>query len=312
LRYDNLGAAVKRILRGSRREETQRFVAFRSHWRFAAEFCTPGEGHEKGGVEGEVGSFRRNHWVPVPQATDLVDLNAQLVAACRAAESHVPVGHVQAIGAALAIEREHLLPLAAEGFDLSEGCFPIVDTLGRVKVRTNAYSVPVAAGTTVQVKLYAARLEVWHAGRCVTMHERCYGRHQEILNLEHYLDVLAHKPGALAGSKPLAQWRALGQWPASYDRFWQAVMDRQGKQAGTKAMVELLQLGRIHGQPALRRAIETALALGVSDAAAVQQLLTNPQLEHAPPPAIDVGTLGAYERPLPSLDGYDTLLAVAR
>jgi transposase len=40
LRYDNLGSAVRKILRGHRREETVRFVAFRSHWRFAAEFCT--------------------------------------------------------------------------------------------------------------------------------------------------------------------------------------------------------------------------------------------------------------------------------
>src|SRR5438105_14566747 len=66
LRYDNLGSAVKKILRGHRREETARFVAFRSHWRFEASFCTPGEGHEKGGVEGEAGFFRRNHFVPVP------------------------------------------------------------------------------------------------------------------------------------------------------------------------------------------------------------------------------------------------------
>lgn len=55
LRFDNLKAAVKRILRGSRREETERFIAFRSHWGFAAEFCTPGEGHDKGGIEGEGG-----------------------------------------------------------------------------------------------------------------------------------------------------------------------------------------------------------------------------------------------------------------
>jgi len=46
LRYDNLASAVRKILRGHRREETVRFVAFRSHWRFAAEFCKPGEGHE--------------------------------------------------------------------------------------------------------------------------------------------------------------------------------------------------------------------------------------------------------------------------
>ena len=57
LRYDNLSSAVKKILRGYRREETARFIAFRSHWKFQAEFCTPGEGHEKGGVEGEAGYF---------------------------------------------------------------------------------------------------------------------------------------------------------------------------------------------------------------------------------------------------------------
>jgi len=64
LRYDNLTSAVKKILRGSRREETARFVALRSHWRFEAEFCTPAEPHEKGGMR-EAGYFRRNHWVPV-------------------------------------------------------------------------------------------------------------------------------------------------------------------------------------------------------------------------------------------------------
>jgi transposase len=82
LRYDNLKAAVKKILRGFRREETARFIAFRSHWRFESEFCTPYEAHEKGGIEGEAGYFRRNHWVPMPQARDLAELNSQLLAAC--------------------------------------------------------------------------------------------------------------------------------------------------------------------------------------------------------------------------------------
>ena len=71
LRYDNVANAVRKILRGYRHEETVRFVAFRSHLRFAAEFCIPGEGHEKGGVEGEGGNIRRNHQVPVPCVADL-------------------------------------------------------------------------------------------------------------------------------------------------------------------------------------------------------------------------------------------------
>jgi transposase len=47
LRYDNLKSAVKKILRGYRREETSRFIAFRSHWRFQSEFCNPARGNEK-------------------------------------------------------------------------------------------------------------------------------------------------------------------------------------------------------------------------------------------------------------------------
>jgi transposase len=50
LRFDNLKSAVKKILRGYRREETERFIAFRSHWGFRSEFCNPARGNEKGGV----------------------------------------------------------------------------------------------------------------------------------------------------------------------------------------------------------------------------------------------------------------------
>jgi transposase len=96
LRYDNLKSAVKKILQGHRREETTRFIAFRSHWRFASDFCNPRELHEKGGIEGEAGYFRRNHWVPLPQARDLDDLNAQLLAACHGDERRQIAGHAHA------------------------------------------------------------------------------------------------------------------------------------------------------------------------------------------------------------------------
>ena len=97
------------------------------------------------------------------------------------------------------VEREHLLPLAEEGFDLAEVSFPRVDGLGRVKVRTNFYSVPLQPGTCVQAKVYSSSVELWHEGQCRARHERCYGRQQEVLDLEHYLEVLERKPGALAG-----------------------------------------------------------------------------------------------------------------
>jgi transposase len=308
LRYDNLPLAVKRILRGFQREETTRFIAFRSHWRFQAEFTNPAEAHEKGGVEGEVGTFRRNHLVPVPQARDLADLNEYLLRGCREDEGRILEGRERSVGAAMLIERDHLLPLAAEDFDLAETCFPTVNDLGCVKVRTNAYSVPVRPGTTVETKITPTTIEIHHEGKRVAVHQRCYGRHQEILDLEHYLDVLAHKPGAFAGSKPLEQWRTQGRWPQSYDQFWEGLIARQGKHAGTKEMIGLLLLGRTHGQEKLRTAIEMALQLGCQDSAAVRHLLISASLHKAPTEPLEAEALLGFNRPLPSLGEYDQLL----
>ena len=83
IRYDNLGAAVKKVLRAHRREQTDRFVALRSHYLFESEFTTPGiqGAYEKGGIEGEVGRFRRRHFVPVPSVRRLGELN-ELLEAC--------------------------------------------------------------------------------------------------------------------------------------------------------------------------------------------------------------------------------------
>jgi transposase len=65
--YDNLKVAVQQILNGRNRIEQTDFVRFRSHYLFESRYCTPGQGHEKGGVESDVGYSRRNFLVPLPQ-----------------------------------------------------------------------------------------------------------------------------------------------------------------------------------------------------------------------------------------------------
>lgn len=119
LRYDNLSSAVKKVLRGHTREETTRFIAFRSHWQFQSEFCMPASPEEKGGVEGEVGYFRRNHFVPVPQVTNLAELNRFVLLGCQDDEKRLIGERQQSVGQCMQIEVAHLLPLASEGFDLS-------------------------------------------------------------------------------------------------------------------------------------------------------------------------------------------------
>lgn len=311
LRYDNLASAVKKVLRGHTREEHTRFVAFRSHWRFASEFCSPGQPQEKGGIEGEAGTFRRNHLVPVPRVADLSALNEHLLAGCREDERRVVGDRQQRVGELLLAEREHLLPLAREGFDLSEAHAGIVDGKGCVKTHTNWYSTPLAAHSRAEVRVGPSVVEVWQGGRRVACHERSYDRGAHVLDLEHYLEALERKPGALAGSRPLAQWRAQGRWPASFDRLWERLKQRHGHQSGTQAMVELLLAGRDEGWEALRRAVERAVSLGCTDASAVRYLLLHPDTTAAPI-ALSLGELGVlsrYERPLPQMSSYDLLLS---
>jgi hypothetical protein len=246
--------------------------------------------------------------VPVPQAVDLAGLNIQLLAACRDDENRMIADRTQSVGAALLVEREHLLPLAPEGMDLAQTTFPAIHSSGCAKVLTNAYSAPLKAGTQVQAKIYASTVELWHDGGCVATHERCYRRQQQVLNLEYYLDVLYRKPGALAGSLPLEQQRAAGLWPESFDVIGQSLMERHGKSPGTRQMIDLLKLGKHNGHERLREAIETALATGCKDAAAVQHLFYTRDLNRVPCEAIDIGSLERYRRPLLMVNEYDQLL----
>ncbi len=308
LRYDNLPSAVKKVLRGHTRIETGRFIAFRSHWQFAAEFCNPAQAHEKGGVEGEVGYFRRNHLVPVPQAKNFADLNRQLLDACHKDHHRLIGDREQTVGSGIEVERSSLLPLLEERFEIAEVSFHIVDGKGCVRVRTNWYSTPLRAGTRVRVRVLPASVEVWHDSKMVAQHERSYARAQQVLNLEDYLDVLEHKPGALAGSTPLKQWREQGRWTESFDQLWESLQKRHGTQAGTRQMIELLQVGRANGYERLSGAVAAALALGCTDAAAVRYLMQSERLSHGHVPPLHLSALAQYERPLPTVTDYDQLL----
>jgi transposase len=310
-RYDNMSLLVKKILRGYQRIETDRMIAFRSHWGFQSEYCNPASGNEKGGVEGEQGWFRRNFLVPVPEAADLQAFNEQLRATCEANRRRTISGKSMTVGQASERERATLLPLAAEGFPLHEVLYPLlVDGRSRVRVKTNWYSAPVPSGFRVSAVVGPLQVAILHDNKRVAEHERCYGRGHEILDLEHYLDVLERKPGAMAGSTPLAQWRKAGRWPECLDRIWQQLQQRHGKAAGTREMIGLVRAGLALGWPRLIAAVEEALRLEVSDGAAVLHILNMPDAEQRRSYAIALAEeLRQFERPMPTMAEYDLLLA---
>lgn len=317
IRYDNLKPAVIRVVLGRERVENPRFIALRSTYGFDSFFCLPGlEGaHEKGGVEGEVGRFRRRHLVPLPDFGDIAELNAYMAAADAADDERRITGRIETVGAAAARELPGLRALPAEVFDPAAALSCRVDARARICVRQSYYSVPARfAGRRVQVKLGATSVTAVAEGVVVASHVRSIHKYSEDLQLDHYLEVLARKPGALSGSTALAAARAGGGFTVSHQRFWDAARKDLGDAAGTRALVGVLLLHRTQRAAGVVAALDAAVAMGRYEADLVAvEARRLAQAPAAVPVALPAGAPPAAldRRPPPCLAAYDTLLAGA-
>jgi transposase len=316
VRYDNLRSAVAQVLKGRRRVESDRFVALRSHYMFESSFCQTGErgAHEKGGVEGEVGRFRRRHLVPVPAVDSLAELNERLEEACWQDLERTITGRAGTVGEALESERRLLATLPRERFETAEEATPRVDSKAMVTVRQNRYSVPVGlVGLRVRARIGASEISVFHDGRAVAVHERLSGRFGASAQLDHYLELLAIKPGGLARSLALSQARERGRWPGCFDELWSLIEQRVGRSEAARQIVDVLLLCREHGPGRVELAVRGALTCGAHDGRAVAILAR--QADRPASPAtleLDARLAGIGAPPPDDLGSYDRLRQAGR
>lgn len=308
IRYDNLKPAVARVLFGRNRVENERFIVLRSHYGFDSFYCLPGKdgAHEKGGVEGEVGRFRRNKLVPVPRVGSLAELNELMLAADLADDARRIGARPATVGESFAAEVPFLRPLPAEPFDVASELDCRVDGKSRVAVRQSFYSVPARlARRQVRVRLGARSLEVVADGKVVARHERSLHKGTEDLVLDHYLEILLRKPGALPGATALAQARRSGAFTKTHDRFWDEARRRLGDAAGTRALIAVLLLHRTLDGARVTAGMDAALAAGTVDPDVVT--IEARRHDQRIAPVIPIGA-AHQERPAPTLDSYDQLL----
>jgi hypothetical protein len=171
---------------------------------FDSFFCIPGKqgAHEKGGVEGEIGRFRRQHLVAVPAVASLAALNQRIAAADILDDGRVITGRPVTVAAAFAAEQTAMMALPDEMFDPARLLTARVDGRARICVRQNYYSVPARySGRRITVRLSAMTVQALDGPQVVAVHERAAAKYCEVLTLDHYLEVLKHKPGAL-GHQP--------------------------------------------------------------------------------------------------------------
>lgn len=274
--YDNLTAAVAKVLLGQPRQLRPRFAQMVAHYAFEPRFCRPGEGHDKGSVERRGGNVRLQHLVPIPVGPSVAAISATLQA-----ELDAKFARRADDAAAWERERAALRPLPTERFDPAEVRVVTLRHHASHAVGGAAYSVPSRwCGRDVELRVGTDAIVFALGDECVRHPRQPFGGRS--VDYRHLLRPLSTKPQALrqVAHELVAQfgepWRAL--WSALRVRHspdeieaarrlapWLRDADHDGLPATTARIVhalgteQLLPERRAEPVPALTLVVPEAL-----------------------------------------------------
>jgi len=288
--YDNLRAAVVRILVGGARTLTPRFTALASHYLLEACFCRPGEGHDKGGVEARGKAIRQQTLVPIPSGPTLAGINATLLTQMDARLATTRDAAGQTLGARFT-EEQRLFRLVSTPFAPERTTLVTVTPRALVRLEGAVYSVWTRwAGLDLVVRIGASRVTiVGRDGSHVQHPRKRFG--ERSIDYRHYLTELARKPQAVRQVLP-DLLRDLGApFPAIWDHLHGAHGPREAARLFAKVLGQLEIQGAAVVVPALAAALATGtpLLLALTPARASADRLA-PDAVPAPLRAIDVGS----------------------
>ena len=278
--YDNLKTAVFRILEGHNRQEQEAFTTFRSYYLFDSNYCNPAQGHEKGGVENDVGYIQRNFFSPLPEVEGFEELNRFLLECCQQDVHRHIRGESSSVEDLWEAEKHHFLALPSEDY---RTCitYPVkVNPYSQVVLDTNRYSVPSKyAQKQLVLRAYPFQIEVLYLDNIVAEHMRCFEREQDILDPLHYLSLLEQRPAAFERAKPLRHWRK--KWPSSYDQLLNALQKDKPEGDGVREFLAVLKLHQTYPPAMVKSAIHAAVETSMMHLDGVQYHLRQ-QIEIIP------------------------------
>jgi len=256
LLYDNLKSAVTRILVGSERALSARFLELATHYLIEASFARPRTGHDKGGVEARGKGIRWQELVPIPSGPDLRTISAALLARLDARmEKRGSDGRT--ITERFAEERARLLPLPAVPFRAASFHHVEVSRRSLVALGGATYSVW-SDWVRLPVKAFVGvdEIEIVGPDGRVVVHERQpFGRRS--VDYRHYLPELAKKPQAV---RQVADELVRDLGPP-FDTLWRQLCDERGPKQAARIFAQVLrsvvELGERVTVERVQRALET-------------------------------------------------------
>lgn len=265
---DNTSLAVKEVLSGRDRAETEAFAGFRGAWPFAADYCAPRKGWEKGSVEGGVQFVRDNFFRPTPQVGGWEELNACLERGLLADMDRRCVEDGRSVREAFEEERGKLRPLPPHPPEPCRVLPRVADKFGHVRVDRSHYSVPIVhAWRAVVAKVFHDRVVIARGGEVVASHARSFEAGSKVLEVTHVLPLLEHKHRAAGEATALKLWRV----PPSLEKVRSEL--RRHTRRPDQEWVRILRLMEKHPQDDLERCAAQALERGSPRLETIEMLL---------------------------------------
>jgi transposase len=300
--YDNTKVAVTQITGAHLRKLTAAFGRLVGHYLFQPHFCRVRRANEKGVVEGAVKYSRLNFMVPVPQVSDWAELNAHLLACCRSDMTRRLHGKKLSKQQLLEEDKVAGLVIPVDRFDPRRLVSTTATSQALVRLDTNDYSVPVEYGhRPVVIRASVQTVSIYHSGREVARHVRCWEREKQVFDPVHYLSLLDRKPGSLDHARPFADWVLPEDFAALRRRL------EAQREDGTREYIRVLLLLRDYPPERVLIAVRHALRWTAPTSDAIRQLLIpseRPELktfhlagrEHLSGVTVAATDLGAYGR----------------
>jgi transposase len=283
LLYDNLKSAVL-----ERAGDAIRFhptlLDFATHYRFEPRAAAPYRGNEKGRVERAIRYVRSSFFLGRAWK-DLDDLNAQAHDWCGsvANERAWPQDRSRTVGAVWQEEKAQLLPLPESPYPTEERVEVHVGKTPYLRFDRNDYSIPHSSvRRTLTVLASKDRVRVLQGATVLAEHRRSYDQGQQIEDLSHIADLVAHKRAA-------REHRGLDRLSAGAPRSADllAALAKDGANLGA-AVSHLLRLLDRFGGEELATAVSEALDSGTPSPHSVRLVLERRRRERGLPPPIAI------------------------
>jgi hypothetical protein len=301
---DNTSLAVRKVLKGTNRVETDRFHAFRGEWVLHVDFCAPAKGWEKGAVERGVEYVRGLVFRPMPKVASFDDLNARILEELEHDLDLRKLPDGRTARQALAAEREHLRPLPAHRPETCRVLACVANKYAHVRVDRVTYSLPSEhARRVVTCKLFHGHVEMARDGVVIARHARSFREGAVVIDPLHVLELLERKHRAVGEATAITQW----DLPAAFHELREKLRSEVRK--ADQEWVGVLRLMENHSMDDVESAVQSALERGSPRLSTVRMLLRQEGEEHQQPVPVELEReeLARLEVAEPELSDWDVL-----